>query len=408
VEPVRRLRTAGEQERPAIPAEVSELIRPVLSRAVEEMISEILVAVPEYARPEDPDYVRLVRSAVEGAIYQFADLVGDPGAPWEGVAAVYREVGAAEAREGRGLESVQTAMRVGVRVAWRRIADEAERLGLPGGTISALAEALLIFLEDISAAAATGFHKARELQAGEWDHRRRRLLELLIAQPPASPQAIADLARMARWPLPRTIAAVALYGEDTEPSGLALPPDVLAGSRGLIVPDPDGPGRRRHLQSSLHKVGAAVGPTVPLTEAAMSLRWARTTADLVQRGLLPAEPLVRATEHLPELLIFTHEELVQRVAEQRLAPLQAVREAHRDSLAETLLAYMHNNFNATEAAARLHVHPQTVRYRINKLQEMFGEQLNDPAIRLEFELVLRLWVSRARGETLPASDVVGQ
>jgi len=37
----------------------------------------------------------------------------------------------------------------------------------------------------------------------------------------------------------------------------------------------------------------------------------------------------------------------------------------------------------------LFIHPQTARYRLHKLQHLFGEQLDDPAARFELTLVLR-------------------
>jgi hypothetical protein len=38
---------------------------------------------------------------------------------------------------------------------------------------------------------------------------------------------------------------------------------------------------------------------------------------------------------------------------------------------------------------RLHVHPQTVRYRLRQLEELFGDQLLDPDLRFDLEIVLR-------------------
>ena len=42
------------------------------------------------------------------------------------------------------------------------------------------------------------------------------------------------------------------------------------------------------------------------------------------------------------------------------------------------------------AAATLHVHPQTVRYRLAALREVFGDALDDPAARLELAIALRM------------------
>jgi DNA-binding PucR family transcriptional regulator len=35
------------------------------------------------------------------------------------------------------------------------------------------------------------------------------------------------------------------------------------------------------------------------------------------------------------------------------------------------------------------VHPQTIRYRVRRLEELFGDRLYDPDTRLELELALR-------------------
>jgi len=43
-------------------------------------------------------------------------------------------------------------------------------------------------------------------------------------------------------------------------------------------------------------------------------------------------------------------------------------------------------------AAELDVHPQTARYRIARLRELFGEDLEDPDARFELELALRATV----------------
>ena len=40
-------------------------------------------------------------------------------------------------------------------------------------------------------------------------------------------------------------------------------------------------------------------------------------------------------------------------------------------------------------AAELDVHPQTVRYRVNRLRELLGTQLDDPDARFELEIALR-------------------
>jgi DNA-binding PucR family transcriptional regulator len=46
-------------------------------------------------------------------------------------------------------------------------------------------------------------------------------------------------------------------------------------------------------------------------------------------------------------------------------------------------------------ARALHLHPQTVRYRVNRLRELLGEQLEDPSARFELEIALRTEIDAA-------------
>ena len=38
---------------------------------------------------------------------------------------------------------------------------------------------------------------------------------------------------------------------------------------------------------------------------------------------------------------------------------------------------------------RLHIHPQTARYRLRQLQLLFGDALHEPDARFELEIALR-------------------
>ncbi|WP_262402896.1 PucR family transcriptional regulator [Actinomadura sp. CNU-125] len=143
-----------------------------------------------------------------------------------------------------------------------------------------------------------------------------------------------------------------------------------------------------------------MGPTVRTEDAAKSLRWAREALPLARRGVLPSDRLIRCADHMPTLVVFKDEELVRAVADLRLAPLRSVRPRHRERLMRTLLACLQNGFNATEVATRLHVHPQTVRYRLHQLEELFGERLYEPEARLELEMALTVWLTAPS----PSSD----
>ena len=64
--------------------------------------------------------------------------------------------------------------------------------------------------------------------------------------------------------------------------------------------------------------------------------------------------------------------------------------APRARLTETLRAWLDRPGQVQAVAAELGVHPQTVRYRLRQLRELFGTRLEDPEARFELSLALRV------------------
>jgi hypothetical protein len=383
-------------------------MRPELGRAAEEVIDAIQREVPEYARPNDDTYTSTVRRAVHQAVQQFVLQIADPATSREATAQLFRDIGRIEAAEGRSLEPLQSALRLGARVTWRMLCEQAVRGSLSIDVIGPVGEALFLYLDELAAACAEGFTQASAEVAGELERRRRRLLDLIVTDPPVSREAVADLARAAGWALPRRVAVVALQdrGQDHFGPLPALPPDVLIDVARqdpcVLVPDADGPGRAEVIERGLRGWTGAMGPAVPLGRAASSLRWARQMLALARRGVVVTggAGLVRCEEHLATLMLSADEELARVLSAVQLAPLARLRPAQQDVVADTLLAWLQNAGNARLAAGQLHVHPQTVRYRLRQIQELFGPALTEPGARFELEVALRaraLLGSRTQG-----------
>ncbi|MGH2975741.1 MAG: helix-turn-helix domain-containing protein, partial [Solirubrobacterales bacterium] len=134
---------------------------------------------------------------------------------------------------------------------------------------------------------------------------------------------------------------------------------------------------------------SALGPAGELAQLPGSWRLAQATLAASAAGALPAAELLNAEDHLADLLLFEGAELVGRIGSSRLASLDSLTPKARARMEETGLAYVRHGGNAVEMAAALHLHPQTVRYRIARLRELFGEQLQDPDARFELEIALR-------------------
>ncbi|WP_046733083.1 PucR family transcriptional regulator [Streptomyces humi] len=382
---------------PQVPADLAELLRAQLEEIADEVEEEVRSQVPEYEGPADGVHRRNLRAGVVTALTLFVDHIADARGGADAIAATYYELGRVVALEGRSLEALQSAVRIGGLHAWRLVGRTAEELGLDSPVVAALGELAFRTVHEVAEAAAAGYAEGQLRSANELERRRGRLLDLLLRDQPVSARAVQDLAHGARWPVPRRVAVVALAAapdrrdEDRLLMGADALVDMESRPPRVLLPDPESSGRLggRAFAVALRGRPAAIGPVVPLTEAAHSLRWAVRALGLMGRGVLPRQGVLRCADHLSTLLLHSDEPLLAQLRSRALAPLAAVPEGQRARLAETLLAWLLSGSNVPEAAARLHIHPQTVRYRLRQLEKLFGDALQDPGTRLDLTLALR-------------------
>ncbi len=131
---------------------------------------------------------------------------------------------------------------------------------------------------------------------------------------------------------------------------------------------------------------AALGPVVPWQETWRSAARAGSALALAAEGLLPAEGLLLTDQHLPELALFRDRRLLDDLAAIGLRPLDGRTAGARARLLETLGSWLDHQGRVPDVARALHVHPQTVRYRLAQLREAFGPALDDPRGRFELAL----------------------
>ena len=374
----------------SLPLGLGDSVRPFLSDVVDEVIASIPSEVPSYARPLEGRFGQGVRTGVEVALGRFLDLPGTDSpalAPQD--RDVYLALGKGELLQGRSLEALLAAYRVGARVAFRRFADLAGKID--PGLLMPLAESVFAYIDELSAVSAEGFATEQSRRAGESDRRRGELLTVLLSGTADAPSVTAAAA-LAGWTVPDEVVVVVVEEERGGGLRTRLGPDALVASYSgevvALVPAPPRAAAREALRSALHGWHAAVGPARAWTGAPASLRLAQQAAALLARGLLTDDP-VFADEHLADLVVHRDPELVSSLAAVRLAPLDELRESSRERFAETLLAWLQHRGERQHVAAALHVHPQTVGYRLGRLREMFGAVLENPQGRFELEVALR-------------------
>jgi DNA-binding PucR family transcriptional regulator len=88
------------------------------------------------------------------------------------------------------------------------------------------------------------------------------------------------------------------------------------------------------------------------------------------------------------VIVHRDEQLLEALRDRCLAPLQAAAKGSRQAFRDTLRSWLVHMGDRRAVADELQVHPQTVRYRMGRLHELFGPVLSDPDGRLRLLLAL--------------------
>ncbi len=358
---------------------LADVLRPVLPSLSEEIIEAIAHEVPEYRRPMHGAFGRAVRTGVERALARFID---DDRRGHR----VYFELGRLEMQQGRSLDALLRAYRLGARLAWRRFVDAGREAGVPPDELYTLGEAIFAYIDALSAESIEGYAAAQSAAAGEAARLRRQLVRTVVGDPPPDDEELTELAEGLGWRPPRRLAV--LIVDDTEPVALDAIAAILDGRTVVLIADPRAPGLQDRLERLLRGRRAALGPETPPRGAARSfaraqLALAVTAAD-APRGLIVAD------QHLEQLLLRSDPALGDELASSVLAPLRELSASAQAKLTSTLRTWLDQQGRIEATAAALGVHPQTVRYRVAQLRELFGATLDSPDGRFRLALALRL------------------
>ena len=376
-----------------LPVAVADLIEPELEAVTGEILATIAREVPEYARPLEGRFGHGISTGVGEALKQFVALIRDPDAGRGLGREVYVGLGRGELRQGRTLDSLQAAYRVGARVAWRHLARVGRAAALDAEVLSLLAEAIFAYIDELSADSVEGYAAAQSEGEDMRRRRQRELVELLMREPSAEPGDVRAAARASGWKLPRMLAVLACGEEDRGTIARRLPADALHAELEeigcVLIPDPSGPGRAGELDRAVKTRTAALGPSCEPVGARDSWQLAKAGLRALESGAIRSQGLLRSEDRFAELLLYEGSDLAARIATRRLACFDSLTDNARGRMQETALAFLRRRGNSVEMATELHIHPQTARYRVARLRELLGDQLDDPDARFELEIALR-------------------
>ncbi|MPY96959.1 MAG: PucR family transcriptional regulator [Actinophytocola sp.] len=375
------------------PSQIAVIVRPVAGRMITEIVKEVRAGVPAYSQSRDDELTQTLVSSVERAVRRLIDGKDKPRTDGRTNEDWFRRIGRMEYYAGRSMDSLQTAVRIGTRVAWRHLWRAGAAAGVPSSTFNTLADALFHYTDELSSAAIAGHSEAQARANGTAERIRQRLVRMLLADPPISPQAIADLAEDAGWTVPDAVALVAIDKQQGQGPlhTISFGPDVLVDADRsepcLVLAEPD-----RHLGELRRKLRgrlAAIGPRAPLAQAVKSLECAHKALDLARRGVLPSSGIIDCAEHLPTLALHADEFILAQLTERAFRPFVGLTSRQRARLSETLRAWLDAGGGVSDVAARLDIHPQTVRYRMNQITNLLGGALDNPDERFLLGMALR-------------------
>ena len=390
------------------------MLRERLPEVATHTVAAVTAEVPGYTGALSGSMGDNIEAAVQMALAGFLKLAGgsrdaDPSTPLGPTLEGAYALGRGEARSGRSMDALLAAYRVGARVAWRELASSAAQAGVGAATMAQFAELVFAYIDELSASSVAGHTDELSTSGRVRERYRERLGQSLLAG--AGPDVLDGGRRAGR--LDRAVDADGgAAARGAGPRGARVPrvghpagrrgPAGRGGRRGraaLAAARPRRGGGRPSATCSGCSTGGRPwsgrpapgrGPARRTTGRPGPPRWSAPR----RRTARPVD----SEEHLARLVVTADPDALEDLRARALAPLADLRPATRERLEETLRSWLLHQGRRDAVAAELHVHAQTVRYRMGQLRELYGDRLDDPCAVLDLVVAL---AAPAAGE--PAS-----
>ncbi|MFF4212151.1 PucR family transcriptional regulator [Streptomyces sp. NPDC001796] len=365
---------------------------------VEAVVAAVHATVPVYAALDDsrlPEVRAIAAWGVDRLLHLWAtDATLGPADLRR-----FRGIAAARAADGRPVQAVLRAYRVAAAVLTDEVAARGRALTAADGL--ALARVLLTALDTLSEEMATAYAATTEDLAGDRDRALRLLLDDLIAGRHASVGALTD--RSARLGVQLPDPYCLLVAEPATGGGPDMPYEAAAGLLGALGGGPGALSTVRGSRAVLLLPATAVGRAPALLDArawracaitgegldrvAVAHRLAADALDTAPaHAHRPGRVLDDADAHVLALLAGHPAAAPDHIARLVLGPLTDPGQRH---LLQALTAYIDAG-SATAAARTLHLHPQSLRYRLRRVHTLTSRDPRDPWQRLTLDIARTL------------------
>ncbi|MET7333549.1 helix-turn-helix domain-containing protein [Nonomuraea sp. NPDC005650] len=353
------------------------------NRLARVLVERLVTDVATYRRLPPGELAPDIHTVVEANIQAFAAAVRDRRVP----DALGRQVGeqaAHGAEEGMPPEAVLTAFHLSFAECWRSLVRDAEPADLPD--VIAFTELTMDYLRRVTETVAAAYFEERRRVSREDQDARYRLMSALLSGEP-----VEGLAASAGLRVPPAYVVMSLRthpDEDAGESAVAARRKVqrmqrelehvgeepvlslLDGTGGtVLIPGPLASGEAEALAARLSAAGraeitAAVAEAEPAGVPA-AVRQTRDILDVV-RGFGHGPGVYRLSDVLLEYQL-TRPTAATRELAALLDPLDDF-----PDLLLTLEAYLRHGRARRATAAGLHVHPNTLDYRLRRVAELTG------------------------------------
>lgn len=368
-------------------------------------ITDKVVADLPPSASDDHSWHELTFVAIHNATLLFVDQALGRPVRQSAVDDHFRKLGYRQGVFGLDQGTIQDGFRIAIKEVGDELRVRAADNELSAGALNALNEAINTYISHLDRQVEIGYHAGAEARDQDQDVARHRLMERLLSG--ADLDEIESQAMIAEWPLGERLTVLAVQGRKGSPVHLdETQPRALVNSRTTpqavvcAADDTDEIVAILSGQESCSKV--IVCWPVPPRDVAAAWTWVNRARELARSKLIPNRKIIDCARHRTEIWLHSEPVLRRHLAQELLQPLFTETENSRDILSETLLVWLETRESAPAIAARLGVHPQTVRYRWKRINELFGDDLLDPEFVLQMTMLLKasvpLWLAGDRSD----------
>ncbi|GAA2803943.1 helix-turn-helix domain-containing protein [Saccharopolyspora taberi] len=376
---------------------------------VPAVLAGVIAELPAYAELPDEELRGDITRIIERGMAMVGRMLRNGGVPDPESLNELREDILHRAEEGVPIEAVLNAHNVGVRVAWEHFQAQAGPEDMRA--LVGIVGLLLRYLREITSVASAVYFQERDTFLADAHAAKQALLSALLAGGDttdaadrlgmrlAGSYAVLDVeiaahpdesapgtnATVARW---RKLRRFRAELERRSPQPLL---SRLNGHGGVVLlarddtPDPD-----RHVHDMVLAAGTAAGADVTVGAVSASVpaipQAARTAHELRKLAVAAHPPGIYTLDELALDYQLTRPGPARDVLAGKLRAIE-----DEPDLLDTLRTHLGTGLNRRRTASLLHVHPNTVDYRVRKIAELTGLNPADPtdAAHLRAALVAR-------------------